>query len=117
MVIISWLRLRLKVLFDRIRNENLKRSALQAIPFWIASIITGLIAVLYTKLFVAAEDITALVFNYHAWMLFIFGPFCFVLAWWLVHRFSPYARGSGIPQVWLQYKYLLQKQMIWLIGF
>jgi len=97
--IIQWLRLQLKRSFDRIRNENLKKNALQAIPFWIASIITGLAAVLYTKLFVAAEDITSFVFNHHAWMLFILSPLCFVLAWWLVHRFSHYARGSGIPQV------------------
>ncbi|MDB5123496.1 MAG: clcA 2 [Mucilaginibacter sp.] len=99
MKIIYWLRLQLKRSFDRIRNENLKRSALQAIPFWMASIVTGLIAVLYTKLFVAAEDVTAFVYNQHAWLLFILTPVCFVLAWWLVQRFSPYARGSGIPQV------------------
>src|SRR5476651_513820 len=96
---ITWLRLRLKGAFDRIRNENLKRNALQAIPFWIASIIAGLLAVLYTKLFVAAEDVTTFVYNQHAWFLFILTPVCFVMAWWLVHRFSPYARGSGIPQV------------------
>ncbi|HEY5326906.1 MAG TPA: chloride channel protein, partial [Mucilaginibacter sp.] len=78
---------------------NLKKNALQAIPFWIASVIAGLLAVLYTKLFIIAEDITALVFNYHAWLLFILSPVCFVLAWWLIQRFSPYARGSGIPQV------------------
>jgi len=99
MKIISWLRLQLKRSFDRIRNENLKKNALQAIPFWIASIITGLAAVLYTKLFVAAEDVTTFIFNHHAWLLFIVTPACFVLAWWLVQWFSPYARGSGIPQV------------------
>ena len=40
-----------------------------------------------------------MVFKYHAWLLFILAPACFVLAWWLVQRYSPYARGSGIPQV------------------
>lgn len=99
MKIISWLRLQLKRSFDRIRNENLKKNALQAIPFWIASIITGLVAVLYTKLFVAAENFSSMVFNQHAWMLFVLSPVCFVLAWWLVQRFAPYTRGSGIPQV------------------
>lgn len=99
MKIISWLRLQLKRSFDRIRNENLKKNALQAIPFWIASIITGLAAVLYTKLFVAAENFSSMVFNQHAWMLFVLSPVCFVLAWWLVQRFAPYTRGSGIPQV------------------
>jgi H+/Cl- antiporter ClcA len=99
MKFITWLRFQLKTAFDRIRNENLKKNALQAIPFWFASIITGLLAVLYTKLFVAAENLTTFVFTHHAWMLFILSPICFVFAWWLVHRFSPYARGSGIPQV------------------
>jgi H+/Cl- antiporter ClcA len=99
MNIIYWLRLKLKRSFDRIRNENLKKNALQAIPFWIASIITGLLAVLYTKLFIAAEDVATFVYNRDAWLLFIVTPVCFVLAWWLVQRFSPYARGSGIPQV------------------
>jgi len=99
MNMVNWLRSQLKRSFDRIRNENLKKNALQAIPFWIASIITGLIAVLYTKLFVAAESVTSFIFSQHAWMLFLISPFCFVTAWWLVHRFSPYARGSGIPQV------------------
>jgi H+/Cl- antiporter ClcA len=97
--IIQKVRLQLKKSFDRIRNENLKKNALKAIPFWIASIITGIIAVLYTKLFMAAEGITIFVFNHHAWMLFILSPLCFIGAWWLVHRFAPYARGSGIPQV------------------
>jgi H+/Cl- antiporter ClcA len=94
-----WLRLQLKRAFDRIRNENLKKNALTAIPFWIASVITGLIAVLYTRLFIWAEDATTMAFNWHHWSLFILSPVCFVFAWWLVQKFSPYARGSGIPQV------------------
>lgn len=99
MKIVSWFRLQLKRSFDRIRNESFKKNALQAIPFWIASVIAGLVAVLYTKLFVLAENFTSFIFNQHAWLLFIISPICFVLAWWLVHRFAPYSRGSGIPQV------------------
>lgn len=72
---------------------------LQAVPFWIASVITGLIAVIYTRLFLKAEELTAFVYKQHHWFLFILTPVCFVVAWWLVKRFSPYARGSGIPQV------------------
>ena len=99
MTITQWLRSQLKRAFERIRNEKLKKIVLQAIPFWFASILTGLIAVLYTKLFLAAERITSLIFIQHAWTLFLIAPVCFVIAWWLVHHFSPYARGSGIPQV------------------
>ena len=99
MKIVQWFRLRLKASFDRIRNESFKRNALQAIPFWIASLITGVFAVLYTDLFVAAENVTTFIYKHHAWQLFIISPVCFVVAWWLVNKFSPYARGSGIPQV------------------
>src|SRR5438067_13442905 len=85
--------------FDRVRNEEWKKNMLQAIPFWVASIIAGLIAVAYTRLFAMAEKLTELIFKQHNWWLFILTPVCFLLSWWLVKVFSPYARGSGIPQV------------------
>lgn len=85
--------------FDRIRNEKFRNNLLQAIPFWVASLITGLVAVVYTRLFALAEKGTAYIVHWHSWLLFIVSPVCFVTAWWLVQRFAPYARGSGIPQV------------------
>lgn len=85
--------------FDRLNNQGYKNSILQAIPFWGASIITGLIAVVYTKLFLLAESVTKYVYHEHAWGLFILTPLCFLLAWWIVVRYAPFARGSGIPQV------------------
>lgn len=97
--VVSKIRLHLKHSFDRIKNEDLKKNMLQAIPFWIASIITGLIAVIYARLFLMAENLTAIIYKKHEWSLFILMPVCFVIAWWLVKRFSPYSRGSGIPQV------------------
>lgn len=93
------LRQKFKGMFDNIRNERLKNNFLQAIPFWIASLITGLIAVLYAKLFAYAEQGTAYMFLHFGWWLFIITPSCFLIAWWLVIQFSPYSRGSGIPQV------------------
>ncbi|TSD66534.1 chloride channel protein [Inquilinus sp. KBS0705] len=99
MEFIYWLRAQLKRSFDRIRNENLKKNALIAIPFWIASIITGLFAVIYTKLFLAAENLTGYIIRGHEWFLFILTPVCFLLAWWMVKKLAPYSKGSGIPQV------------------
>jgi H+/Cl- antiporter ClcA len=96
---VSKIRLHLKHAFDRIKNENLKKNMLQAIPFWIASVITGLIAVVYARLFLMAENLTAMIYKQHEWYLFILMPVCFVVAWWLVKRFAPFSRGSGIPQV------------------
>jgi H+/Cl- antiporter ClcA len=96
---VSKVRLHLKHSFDRIKNEEFKKNALQAIPFWIASVITGLIAVIYARLFLLAENLSITIYKQHEWYLFIFMPVCFVVAWWLVKRFAPYSRGSGIPQV------------------
>ncbi|MES1159554.1 MAG: chloride channel protein [Bacteroidota bacterium] len=96
---ISGVRARVKWAFDRIRNEKLRNNILQALPFWIASLITGLAAVLYSRLFSLAEKGTAYIVHTHLWLLFIVTPLCFITAWWLVTQFAPYARGSGIPQV------------------
>ncbi|MBS1607104.1 MAG: chloride channel protein [Bacteroidetes bacterium] len=85
--------------FDRIRNEKVKQNLLQAVPFWVASALSGLTAVLYAKLFVLAEKGTTYILQTHAWLLFIMSPLCFVFAWWIVTRWAPYSRGSGIPQI------------------
>jgi H+/Cl- antiporter ClcA len=89
----------LKKAFDRIRNEKLKQNLLQAIPFWVASLITGLIAVFYSRIFAFLESITYSIIHNNGWQIFILTPVCFVSAWWVVARFAVYARGSGIPQV------------------
>src|SRR5690348_3022779 len=88
-----------KLLFDRIRNEKLQYNLLQALPFWIASLVSGLIAVLYAWLFARAEDLSREIVHINIWWLFLLTPVCFVGAYFVVERFSKYARGSGIPQV------------------
>lgn len=89
----------LKNSFDNIRNEQLKHNLLQAIPFWIGSVITGFFAVMYAQVFAWGEHLMNFIFNWHAWMIFIIAPVGFVLSWWLVKEFAPNAKGSGIPQV------------------
>ncbi|WP_333597538.1 chloride channel protein [Chryseobacterium flavum] len=89
----------LKNSFDNIRNEQLKYNLLQAIPFWIGSVITGFFAVLYAQIFAWGENLMNFIFDWHAWMIFIIAPVGFVLSWWLVKEFAPNAKGSGIPQV------------------
>lgn len=85
--------------FDNIRNEQLKHNLLQAIPFWIGSVITGFFAVMYAQIFAWGEHLMNFIFDWHAWMIFIIAPIGFVLSWWLVKEFAPNAKGSGIPQV------------------
>jgi H+/Cl- antiporter ClcA len=99
MILFSRVRQMFKRAFDSIGNEKIKTNLLQAIPFWAASLLTGLIAVLYTRLFGYAERGTSYIVAHHTWWLFIVAPACFLLSWWLVVRFAPYSRGSGIPQV------------------
>ena len=97
--ILNGIRRHLKRMYDGISNERMKQNALQAIPFWIASLLTGLIAVAYALLFSYAEKGAAWMVHQASWSLFIATPLCFLLAWWLVKRYAPFARGSGIPQV------------------
>ncbi|HEU4904399.1 MAG TPA: hypothetical protein VFT06_16450, partial [Flavisolibacter sp.] len=61
--------------------NRVRTTALQAIPFWIASLLTGLIAVGYTKLFGYAEGLLRSVLHWHEWTIFLLAPFCFFLAW------------------------------------
>lgn len=80
-------------------NERVRRTTLQSIPFWIASLLTGLVTVGYERLFVWSEA------TFQAWFqripewAFLLTPVCFLLSWGLVRVLAPAARGSGIPQL------------------
>ena len=70
-----------------------------AIPFWIASALTGLLAVFYAKVFSLVEELSFDILHDNPWLIFILAPVCFFVAGWMVTKFAPFARGSGIPQV------------------
>ena len=89
----------LKSKFDLIDNEKLKKNLLNALPFWAGAFISGAVAVLYAKLFSWAELGTHFIYEKANWTFFVITPVCFVFAWWIVAKYSPLARGSGIPQV------------------
>lgn len=97
--IFVYLRQSFKTAFDNLHNEKLKNNLLQAIPFWIGSVITGIFAVLYAQIFLWGEKLMKVIMDWQAWSIFIMAPVCFVLSWWLVKKYAPYAKGSGIPQV------------------
>ena len=99
MNIFSKTRAYLKKIFDRIGNEKLKDNFLQAFPFWVASLLAGLVAVGYTRLFSWTESGTAYILQHYKALFFIITPLCFIGAWLLVVKLAPFARGSGIPQV------------------
>ena len=96
---LQWIRTILKRAFDRISNERVRIGILQVLPFWVASLATGLVAVMYTKMFGWAETATSRILQESDWWIFLLAPVCFLVAWWLVNRYARYAAGSGIPQV------------------
>ncbi len=89
----------LKTMFDRIKSQKLKYNLLQAFPFWLASAIAGLVAVLYTKLFGWSEALSRYCIQHNKWCFFLIAPLTFVSAFFIVKKWAAYARGSGIPQV------------------
>ena len=90
---------KLKYVFELVTHKRIKTNLLVALPFWIASLLTGLIAVGYARLFSYMEQLSAVIFRWQAWSIFLLAPICIVLAWWMVQKWAPNARGSGIPQV------------------
>lgn len=85
--------------FNKLNNDRLRTNLLQALPFWVASIITGIVAVLYAYFFELAQLANEYIVGLNKWLLIIITPVCFFIAWWIVKKFSPFAKGSGIPQV------------------
>jgi len=88
-----------KRLYDNFYNDRIRRNILGAIPYWVASLLVGLIAVYYGRAFSWAENLGMQLFTTHRYLIFIIPPIAFIIAWWLVKQFAPYARGSGNPQV------------------
>lgn len=99
MNILVRLKNKIKSKVEVIDNEKIKKNFLNALPFWIGAFISGTVAVLYAYLFSLAESGSQFIFEKASWSLFILAPIGFVLAWWLVSKYAPFARGSGIPQV------------------
>ena len=86
-------------LADTVFSQPIKIAFLQALPFWVASLFVGLLAVGYASLFNYSEHLLRSIYNWNKLSLFIITPLSFILAWWIVQRFAPNASGSGIPQV------------------
>jgi H+/Cl- antiporter ClcA len=100
---INWIARKFVDFMEWLRQKTIHKeigtATLQAIPLWIASLLTGLVAVAYEKLFSVFEHFGHLLTLQHPALSFIFIPCFFLLSWGLVRKFAPTARGSGIPQL------------------
>lgn len=73
---------------------------LQNLGLWISALVAGFVSVAYAWLFrIAEKQFLHLLESGHAYWVFVVTPVLFLLAWFLVRRFSPEAAGSGIPQI------------------
>lgn len=94
--------LSIKTIFQGSTRANVVK-ALSFLPkdstYWLASFLTGLAAVGYAAIISLAEKFSRELYSDNPYYCLISAPLCFVMGWWLVYRFSPEARGSGIPQV------------------
>ena len=80
-------------------NTKLREQLFQSIPFWFASAVTGLLAYLYYLIFRYTEDVFLEITKIYRWSVFVITPIAFVISWWLVNKYAPFSKGSGIPQV------------------
>lgn len=80
-------------------DHGITENFLRSVPLWFASAIAGGIAVLYATIFARAELLGASLFHERPWLLFLITPVSFICAGYIVQRFAPLARGSGIPQI------------------
>lgn len=83
----------------KIHHRRLRKSTLNALPYWIAAILTGLMAVAYANIFRIAEGWIISIYSAHPEYAFIGAPLAFLVGWYLVRKFAPAASGSGIPQL------------------
>lgn len=83
----------------RLYTDRVRRLILQSFPFWFASIVVGVVAVGYEKLFVWAEQASFAWLRQQPLLAFVLTPLAFLVSWGLVQWWAPAARGSGIPQV------------------
>ncbi|HVZ79874.1 MAG TPA: chloride channel protein [bacterium] len=65
----------------------------------IAAIGVGFLATFYARLIAWAQALFSFLFQRYPWEVSLSGPLFFLAATWLVVRFAPEAKGSGIPQV------------------
>ena len=80
------------------RNKIHQQTFIQA-TFWLAAAAVGAIAVLYARIINEIFKTYSAFFSVRPYIATAATPFLFVLATYLVVKFSPQAKGSGIPQV------------------
>lgn len=80
-------------------KDALLHTLQRSIPPVLASMIIGLVSVLYAKFFLMSEHFSRQFFDTHPLLFVLISPVFFLFSWAIVRFAAPFARGSGIPQV------------------
>ncbi|UBM58822.1 chloride channel protein [Marinilongibacter aquaticus] len=86
-------------ILQKVPEEILSKIPYEAIPLWIASVLTGLFAVFYERLFEYVEHWSRLLFEWNAYSIFVAAPLFIFAGYWIIDKYCPEAGGSGIPQL------------------
>jgi H+/Cl- antiporter ClcA len=73
--------------------------ALYGLPYWVCGTLTGLMAVVYGRLFHQISELAKTWVENHPITMYCFSPLCFLFAAEVVFRFARGSGGSGIGQV------------------
>ena len=79
--------------------QEAKKRLLIALPFWLAGLVTAVVATIYARLFHVFENQALVIFSSFGYWALVLVPILFISSWYVVDRFAPYANGSGIPQL------------------
>jgi H+/Cl- antiporter ClcA len=99
---------KLKALITRLKEINYKKALrlqlqirphLQGVPYWVAAVAVGLIAVSFSNSFGALIGHSQQILEKNPYAYLVLGPVCFAVATWIVGRYAPAAGGTGIPSV------------------
>jgi len=82
-----------------VREQLERRPELRAIPYWVAVVCVGFVAVAYSSFFGVIIEHSQAFAKTHPYFYLAWGPLCFAVAASVVVRFAPAAAGSGVPRV------------------
>lgn len=97
--------------------DEIKSHFIKLLPYWIAGSITAATATLYAKMFVKSEELSIKLFELCGLGFILVPPFFFVISWLLVEKLSPYANGSGIPQLMVAIEQAHKKESFFIQNF
>lgn len=94
--------------------DEVKKYLIKLLPFWVAGSITALVATMYAKLFAICEEYSLVLYQNTGYWFLAIPPLLFFISWYIVEKFSPYANGSGIPQLMaaVEFKHLNKTDLI-----